>query len=296
MTKIIPRIFGGLGNQLFCYAAARRLAYANNAELVIDADSGFVRDDYQRRYQLSHFNIPYRNATSVERLEPFSRVRRYLKRGINRWRKFEERSFIQQEGIDFDHRLLAVKPYGTVYLEGYWQSEQYFKDVEPLIREELRIISPVDEINVAMAKRMNGCLAVAVHVRFFDAPQERGVHNAPADYYKQAVARMESLKPDAHYFVFSDQPAAARTCIPLPDDCITLVSHNQGEENAYADLWLMTQCQHFIIANSTFSWWGAWLKESPGKLVIAPGFKIIGAERVTSWGFEGLIPDSWIII
>jgi hypothetical protein len=107
---------------------------------------------------------------------------------------------------------------------------------------------------------------------------------------------MECHKPDAHYFVFSDQPAAARAFIPLPDDRITLVSHNQGQENAYADLWLMTQCKHFIIANSTFSWWGAWLTESPGKMVITPGFKIIGDGRVTSWGFEGLIPSSWNII
>ena len=79
--KIIPRIFGGLGNQLFCYAAARRLALVNHAELVIDDVSGFAFDEvYQRHYQLDHFNIPCRKATAAERLEPFSRVQRYLKR------------------------------------------------------------------------------------------------------------------------------------------------------------------------------------------------------------------------
>jgi hypothetical protein len=297
MSKIISRIVGGLGNQLFCYAAARRLALVNNAELVIDAVNGFVRDhDYQRHYQLDHFNIPCRKATPAERLEPLSRVRRYLKRAINHRLPFEERNYIQQEGVDFDPRVLAVKPRGTVYLEGYWQSDQYFKDVEPTIREELRIIPPKDEINLAMAKRIRGCLTVAVHVRFFDAPQEQGVNNAPGDYYARAVARMESLAPDTHYFVFSDQPAAARARIPLPEDRITLVSHNQGDENAYADLWLMTQCQHFIIANSTFSWWGAWLAERAEKQVIAPGFEITNSDRITSWGFEGLIPNSWIIV
>lgn len=170
--KIIPRIFGGLGNQLFCYAAARRLALVNNAELVLDDVSGFVRDHvYQRRYQLDHFNIPCRKATPAERLEPLSRLRRYLKRAMNRRRPFQERSYIQQVGIDFDPRLLAVKPRGTVYLEGYWQSEQYFKDVEPAIREELRIIPPKVEISLAMAERIRGCLVVTVHVRFFDAPR-----------------------------------------------------------------------------------------------------------------------------
>lgn len=221
-----------------------------------------------------------------------SRVRRYLKRALNRRRPFKERRYIQWERIDFDPRLLAVKPYGTVYLEGFWQSEQYFKDVESMIREELSIIPPKDEINRTTAERMRSCLAVAVHVRFFDAPQELGVNNAPGDYYARAIARMECLAPDAHYFVFSDQPAAARDQIPLPMDRITLVSHNQGDENAFADLWLMTQCQHFILANSTFSWWGAWLAGRAGKQVIAPGFEM--REGKMWWGFEGLLPAEWI--
>lgn len=292
-SLVISRILGGLGNQLFAYAAARRLALVNDAELILDHVSGLERDfAYQRHYQLDHFNIPCRKAAPAERLEPVSRVRRYFKRAINRLRPFETRSYIQQEGIDFDPRLLAIKPRGTVYLEGYWQSEQYFKDVESVIREELRIIPPKDEINRAMAGRIRGCQAVALHVRFFDTPQELGVNNAPGDYYTRAVARMDTLVPGAHYFVFSDQPAAARDRIPLPDGRITLISHNQGDENAYADLWLMTQCQHFIIGNSTFSWWGAWLAEHAGKQVIAPGFEM--REGKMSWGFGGLLPEAWL--
>lgn len=297
MTKpvIVTRILGGLGNQLFAYAAARRLALMNGAELLLDDVSGFARDhEYLRHCQLDHFSIPCRKATPAERLEPLSRLRRYLMRIINRWRTFETRSYIQQEGIDFDSRLLALKPRGTVYLEGYWQSEQYFKDVESVIREELRIIPPKDEINREIAERIRDCQAVAIHVRFFDAPQELGVNNAPGDYYARAVARMETLAPDAHYFVFSDQPASAYDRIPLPVDRITLVSHNQGDENAYADLWLMTQCQHFIIANSTFSWWGAWLSGRAGKRVVAPGFEM--REGKMSWGFEGLLPEEWLIL
>lgn len=290
---ILVRIIGGLGNQIFSYAAGRRLALINNTELVLDDVSGFVRDyAYQRHFQLDHFNIPCRKATPAERLEPLPRVRRYLKRAMSRGRSFGDRSYIQQEGVDFDPRLLAVKPCGAVYLEGYWQSEQYFKDVEAIIREDLYIIPPTDEANRAMAERIHGCLAVAVHVRFFDAPQEQGVNNTPGDYYARALAKMERLAPHAHYFLFSDQPEAARARIPLPENRITLVSHNQGDENAYADLWLMTQCQHFIIANSTFSWWGAWLAAHAGKQVVAPGFKM--REGKMSWGFEGLIPEEWI--
>lgn len=293
--KIIPRIYGGIGNQLFCYAAARRLALVNNAELVIDDVSGFVRDDaYRRKYQLDHFSIPCRKATLAERLEPFARIRRYFKRMLNKYGPFVARSYIQQEVIDYDPRLITVQPRGTVYLEGYWQSEQYFKDVEATIRDDLRIIPPTDAANLDMAVRIHSCRAVAVHVRFFDAPQEQGMNNAPGDYYAIAVAKMETLVPDAHYFIFSDQPIAARNRIPLPDGRVTLVAHNQGDEVAYADLWLMTQCQHFIIANSTFSWWGAWLAAYVGKHVIAPGFEM--RQGKMWWGFDGLLPNEWIKI
>lgn len=295
MSKVIARIFGGLGNQLFCYAAARRLALVNNAELVLDDVSGFSNDHgFQRHYQLDHFSIPCRKATPAERLEPLSRVRRYIKRAINCWWTFGARNYIQQEGIDFDARLLAVKPHGTVYMEGYWQSEQYFKDVESVIRAELRITSPKDEINQAMAVHIRSCLAVAVHVRFFDAPQDQGVSNAPDDYYSRAVAKMEILAPDAHYFVFSDQPDYARARISLPSERMTMVTQNRGDENAYADLWLMTQCQHFIIANSTFSWWGAWLSTFENKVIIAPNPKLM--DQDSYWRTIGILPEKWFIL
>jgi len=215
-----------------------------------------------------------------------------IKRRWNLRIPFEERSYIQQEGIDFDIRLLRVKPHGTVYLDGYWQSESYFKDIEETIRADLRIQPPKDGLNEAMAARIHDCLAVAVHMRFFDEPSGQCINNAPGDYYLRAIVRMETIVPNAHYFVFSDQPESARGCIPLPDERITLVAHNIGDTNAYADLWLMTQCKHFIIANSTFSWWGAWLAEYAGKYVIAPGFEMRKGKM--SWGFEGLLPKEWI--
>lgn len=293
MKKVIVRIIGGIGNQLFCYAAARRLATVNCAELVVDDVSGFLYDrQYQRQSQLDHFEIPCRKATPVERLEPFARIRRALNRKWNLRLPFEQRLYLQQEFMDFDSRLLQVKLRDTVYLEGYWQSEIYFKDIEDIIRADLRIRPPTDEVNLALSARIRGCNAVAVHVRFFDAPSEQGINNAPDDYYARAVTRMEALAPRAHYFVFSDQPATARKRIPLPDDRVTLVAHNSGDANAYADLWLMTLCKHFIIANSTFSWWGAWLANNPGKLVIAPGFEI--REGKMWWGFDGLLPQAWI--
>jgi len=296
MTEIIPRIFGGLGNQLFAYAAARRMALVNNAILVIDDLSGFRYDTlYNRHYQLDHFTIPCRKAIAEERIEPFSRIRRNLLRHWNRRLPFEQRSYLVQEGIDFDPRLLDIRPAKRLYLEGYWQSEGYFKDVESQIRQDLRILPPTDAVNLACAEIIRQRPAVAVHARFFDEPLDSDrttVNNASEGYYARAVRTMEAQIKNAHYFLFSDRPEAVRSLIPLPDDRVTLIRNNQGDENAYADLWLMTQCKFFIIANSTFSWWGAWLADYPQKIVIAPEIK--KREGPGSWGFEGLIPEKWI--
>jgi len=295
MNKIIVRIKGGLGNQLFSYAAMRRLALNNNVELVIDNISGFSRDhDYRRNYQLGNFNITSRIASNAECLKPFSLIRRYLLRVFNRLRKFENRTLIEQKGVKYDNRLLNYRPHGSVYIEGYWQSERYFKDIETVIRDDLKITPPTDKINIAMAARIQSSLSVAVHVRFFDMPDD-DFNDTASSYYRRAIERMEKLTPNAVYFIFSDQPDAALEYIPLSENRIVHISHNKGDVNAYADLWLMTQCKHFIIANSTFSWWGAWLSENEEKYIISPKSEISGSQ-VTAWGFEGLLPDSWLKI
>ncbi len=292
--SIITRIKGGLGNQLFCYAAARRLALHNNAELVIDDVSGFVRDhQYRRQYMLDHFHLPVRKATPSERLEPFEYCRRGLLRYLSRRKPFSERRYLEQVGTAFDNRLLSIKVNGTLYLDGYWQSEQYFKDVEQSIREDLRMIPPQDAVNQRMAEEIHHCHAVALHVRWFDAPGNTATHNIQNDYYQGAIALMEEKIDAPHYFLFSDDPEAARAKLTLPEGRVTFVSHNQGDENAYADLWLMSQCKDFITANSTFSWWGAWLGEWKDKIVITPALQIEGK---MAWGFKGLIPNEWVMI
>jgi hypothetical protein len=294
MTKIIVRIKGGLGNQLFCYTAARRLAIINNVELVMDDVTGFVRDSqYKRQYALKYFCLPIRKATPSERLEPFDRYRRGVMKWLSRKQPFSERRYLEQEGINFDDRLLDLKVKGTLYLDGLWQSENYFKDVEQTIRKDLQIISPQDAKNQQLSTKIADCNAVALHVRWFDNPTSTGLHNLSTDYYQNAISLIEQKVDSPHYFLFSDDPAAASKKINIPQDRVTFVNHNQGDENAYADMWLMSQCQHFITANSTFSWWGAWLSNYPHKIVITPNIKLSG---VTSWGFDGLIPNEWILM
>lgn len=297
---IISRIKGGIGNQLFIYSAARRLSLVNNIELVIDHVSGFTYDkDFQRHYQLDHFNISSRKATTFERLEPFSRIRRYIKRYRNKKLAFEHRNYIQLEDTGFEPRLLNLQPKGKVYLEGYWQSENYFKDVEQQIKDELYINPPKDFKNLEMLEKIKGKVSIAIHFRFFDNSIVRSnikiknSFNTSIEYYKKAIIKMNEYLPNAHYFVFSDQPEKIENYINLDTKKMTIIDHNQCDEMAYADLWLMSNCQHFIIAKSTFSWWGAWLSSNKKKIIIAPK---IDENSSNFWGNDYLLPKKWIKI
>lgn len=294
MKKVIVRIKGGIGNQLFMYAAARRLALVNNAKLVIDDVSGFVRDKkYQRHYALDHFSITARKATPQERLEPFERFRRALLKYQARKKPFSQRRYIEQEKNGFDPRLLALRFDDTIYLDGYWQSENYFKDIENVIRADLEIIPPNDERNRRMAQMIQSSESVALHVRWFDPQGTDESHNASVDYYTKAISLISDRVASPHFFIFSDDPVAVQNKILLTTNRSTIIMHNQGDKNAYADLWLMTQCKHFIIANSTFSWWGAWLSPNPKKMVIAPKMNVSG---ITWWQHEDIVPSSWLAI
>ena len=294
-NKVVVRLLGGLGNQLFCYAAGKRLAIVNNADLVIDDISGFSNDyRYQRFSQIDHFNVPSRKARRGELLAPFSRVRRKVIKYSNSRKNFYDRSYVTQEFIDFDQRLLDFRFKGTVFLEGYWQSEKYFEDVSEAVKSDLIVSPPVDKKNCSMAQRIRTSHSVAVHVRFFDKPgEEMHGNNVRVGYYTEAINYIEKKYPNSSYFLFSDLPEQALQLLPVDQKKVTCVNINKGDDSAYADLWLMSLCKKFIIANSTFSWWAAWLSNEKDKLVISPGM-VKG--NLTAWGFDGLIPDNWVVI
>ncbi len=292
--KVIVRVFGGIGNQLFSYSAARRLAIVNNAELVIDNISGFSYDRvYKRSYQLDHFRVPCRKAEPWERLEPFSRIRRFILKKFYQVMPLEKRKYLYQNGIEFCPHLLDVKISDTVYLDGYYQSEIYFKDIEEIIRSDLIIDPPSDLENIQISNMIRNSIAVAIHYRFFDRFDDKHTKNARKDYYLRAIAKMNQLVPNARYFIFTDDPQAIESLIGFNKRKFTIIANNRGDKNAYIDLWLMTLCKHFIIANSTFSWWGAWLSQNENKIIIAPSMVQTG---IGAWGFKGLIPRDWILI
>lgn len=282
---------GGIGNQLFCYAAARRLSYINDAELVIDDVTGFMGDTlYKRRFALGHFNIVGRRAFPDERLKRPVFISRRILRIINRYREYYERSYLEDPTLDFDARLLDFRVKNYVYLDGYWQSEGYFKDIEKIIRKDLSMVPLDNKDLMKIVEDIKKNQTVAVHVRWFDAPGKNSIKNVPPEYYKVAIKEAEATLKDCKYAIFSDNTLAALKILPLSRERILYLSNSENNDQGYSDLWLMSQCRHFIMANSTFSWWGAWLGEKKDSLVVAPDMVRIGTG---AWGFKGLIPERW---
>ena len=272
---VIVKLYGGLGNQLFQYATARALAIRNDALLKLDASSGFERDFYKRRYSLNHFNIP-ENFASPEEITAATHIR--------------------EKHFHFDPEFCSLR--GDVYLDGYWQSERYFKSIEDTIREELSVRRPLADVSRRIADEMAETNSVCVHLRRLHGisggqVDVRGVniHGAASlDYYYRCIERLTQTVKDPHFFVFSDDPGWARENLKLPYPTL-LVAHN-GPDNDYEDLRLMSLCKHHIIANSTFSWWGAWLNPGKDKRVFVPERWFNTNEHDT----RDLIPESWVKI
>lgn len=273
---LVARIFGGLGNQLFIYAAAKRLALKNNIPLKLDILSGYENDPYNRHYCLRHFDIHEEFADSYESFVlDNGEKRKYYTRKINQLLPFSMKCYIEQQK-PFESRLLNLNIKGKLYLQGYWQDERYFADIEQTIRKSFVITTPHDEENKAIAQRIRKSKGVCLHARRLNYE-----YALPVEYYKKALGVISQQVENPHFYCFSDDPDWFHSLdIGHP---YTIISHNSEEKN-YEDLWLMQQCRHYVIANSSFSWWGAWLNPDPEKIVIAPA----------QWGYDTAIPESWI--
>jgi hypothetical protein len=293
MKKIILRIKGGLGNQMFSYAAAKSLAILNNAELVIDDTTGFERDKYNRTYCLDNFNISSRRATEAEKLQPLSRLKRSILKLNSSLGIFSKWKYFFQKSIEYDETFLKLKFDHILFLEGYWQSESYFLNIDKLIRNEFVAVIPSEQDILDLTSKIKSLNSVCLHVRWFDAPDKKSqVNNLSIDYYLKAIQYFKKHIPDCHFFIFSEFPDVTRTFLSCISDESTII-YKTDKVNPHNDLLLMTLCRHFIIANSTFSWWAAWLGDSTDKIVVAPGVQM---NRESSWGFDGLIPKNWIVI
>jgi hypothetical protein len=290
---VITKLLGGLGNQLFQYAIGRRIAELNAMDLKLDISP--FQEYPLRKYCLGNFRIR-ENFSTTEDIEHI-----IMNRNLNKFYltfpvlKPKERILLVREKrreYEYNKRYLSIR--NNIYLSGYWQSEKYFKEIASIIRKEFQLKDRPSEPSRRMAEVIAGCEAVNLHIRrgdYASNPQTNQYHGlCTLDYYYAAINRLTSQLKTPHFFIFSDDIPWVRENLKLPYPTV-YVSHN-GEERDYEDLWLMSLCKYHIIANSSFSWWGAWLAEYEGKIVIAPQKWLNNSEINTL----DLVPESWVKI
>ena len=295
---IIVRLRGGLGNQLFQYAAGKALAEHHRTELALDLYT-YSKHPY-RKFELSKFNIDAREATrsEVHQFTGNNPVVRYLNKLEN---YFRCPNVFAQPHYHFFEDFLSLPP--DLYLSGYWQSEKYFSSVTSIIAKQLTPKEPLDAINSSLQNKIQSQNSVSLHVRRGDYASATTYSSffglLPKEYYEKAIAKMSHEVDNPIFYFFSDDPEWFRkTFAGLNGE---FIDHNRSEDG-YKDLLLMSSCRHNIIANSTFSWWGAWLNSHENKKVIAPHqwFRtnyLTKKEPVYASRFyntKDLIPDSWI--
>lgn len=285
---------GGLGNQLFQYAAARRISYVNNVQLKFDISA--FNNGGSRSYCLEKFNVAGQVALPRDIARFANADRPAFVRLYSKWadglKFYHRRSIVRERRFHFDPSLLKVS--GHVYLDGYWQSEKYFKDIQNVIRRELAFKRLPGNAKDDLARRIRQEVSVSLHIRRGDYASDEKVKRVHGEcelgYYHTALQKLTGLIRDPHIFVFSDDPQWAQDNLHLSHP-VTFVSRG-GTESQYEDFRLMTICKHHIIANSSFSWWGAWLSEYPAKVVFAPKAWFKTSERDS----KDIVPESWQLI
>lgn len=289
---VIVRLIGGLGNQLFQYAVGRHLSRILGCDLKVDA-SAFEKYKLHA-YALGHFNVRQVLATDIEikafTHSPIECVRKTLWRlGIGRSAGAHVR---ETEPFVFAPDVLRIKH--GVYLDGFWQSYKYFEDIAPIIRREYTIKSPPEPLNIQALSKITSVSSVSLHVRrgdYVSNSKTLSTHGLlPLEYYDCALNVIASRVKSPHVFVFSDdiEWVKQNLGITIPH---TYIEHNLGVKG-FEDLRLMSNCSHHIIANSSFSWWAAWLSANPHKTVVAPR-KWLASKEVIS---DDLFPKEWILL
>lgn len=290
---IFTTLKGGLGNQMFQYAAGKALATARQTELQIDlsfllantqSSEGFVA----RAYELHLFPGIKERTTDIEKQwQPVL------------WRKLKHKLGLFQPNIYHETAYSFNKDFFKVaipvVLDGYWQSEKYFHSIESLIRKAF--VFPefaANDRNLEVMKLIYANNAVSVHVRRTDYLQKHAseFHGVcSADYYERAIQKITELVENPFFVFFSDDPGWVEANLAVYAGRFTVVKGNSGEAS-WKDMFLMSNCSHHIIANSSFSWWGAWLNASKHKIVIAPEKWFRTTDAFYNTG--DLLPGSWL--
>lgn len=260
---------GGLGNQMFQYAAAKALAKRLEASFVVDLYALTKNSRMtQRPYGLDIFNIEVEKVSSLKG--------KYLIKG----RPFvqKHRCFFQKFGFLTDTYAILYQPVfetikGNLTLSGYFQNERYFKDIEAEIRKDFTFRHPLKENNEVLAQQLKNSQSVSIHIRRGDYVQNTTAKpnfiTCGKSYYERAIRHILTKVENPQFYIFSDDFEWVKENLNFENQPVSYIDWNRGKES-YIDLQLMSLCKHNIIANSSFSWWGAWLNLNTEKIVICP--------------------------
>ena len=255
---IYCRFHGRTGNQMFQYAAARALALHHGVEIALDDRLAISRGE---RSITRVFSLARANNPTLPPLQKDQELRYRI------WRYFGRNPrFHREEKLSYNNNFFDISD--NSYLHGYWQSEKYFQHISDTIRADFSFPEPTGK-NLELAHQISETNSVSVHLRRGDYLALQAHAVCDQSYYDAALNELlRDFRAEPQIFVFSDDPQWARENLVLPGDPI-VVDHN-GEDQDFEDMRLMSLCKHNVIANSSFSWWGAWLNRNPSRRVIAP--------------------------
>lgn len=272
-AAVISRIIGGLGNQMFQYAAARALSARIKTPVKLDITE-FDHYTIHQGFELQKvFNGPFEVATDDEISNILGWchpkiIRRVLLR--NSFSALLGKKIVIEPQFDYWSGIECLT--SSCYLSGYWQSERYFKDYETDIRNCYSFKTDLNGENKEWMQKISAASSVSLHIRRGDYVSNvvtSSVHGTcDLEYYQAAIRLITSRVKTPEFFIFSDDIHWAMQNLKIMHGC-HYISNNSGE-SSHVDMRLMSLCKHHIIANSSFSWWGAWLNGRPDKIVVGP--------------------------
>lgn len=287
---IIVQLKGGLGNQLFQYAAALSLAEHHSTVVKVDTtelNQGDKEIGTVRSFDLQKTVCDPKVAT-IEEIQKIKR-QSFFTKYVDKFKPPYQRKIYKEAAFGFDEHFFRAKD--NIYLKGYRQSERYFLPIEHKIRNCFKFKAGAIEQVKNKASEICTVNSIAIHIRRGDYAKVvvKDFHGIPdKSYYQDAIIYFEDHIPEPRFFIFSDDPEWVKQHLGF-NAAFEMVS-GEHTSTAIEDFHLISQCKHQVIANSTFSWWAAWLNPNPDKIVIAPEKWFNNAPYDT----KDLIPKNWI--
>lgn len=264
---IIVKICGGLGNQLFQYALYRQLSLQGKE---VKADLSWFQIEnrnQQRTYKLSKFHTKITECSKQEKAKLASELDGRKNKIINKIVGIKKTHIFEKVSYTFDASIDSIE---EGYLDGYWQTEKYFYDSRENLLDEITLCEKQTDYFYKMKETIQQCNSISLHIRRGDYIQAQAMYGniCTEEYYEKAMNYMEEHVESPVFFIFTDDMEWAKNHYAGKENIIFVDGNDKNSEEA--DLILMSECKHNIIANSSFSWWAAWLNQKNDKIVVAP--------------------------